>query len=63
MSHWRKTKTEHAGAKNGGGSWGRRAWVKWVSRRLRRAKDRECRREWDGEVEQQRWLEFELSDW
>lgn len=29
-------KTEHAGAKNGGGFWGKRADAKAVTRRLRR---------------------------
>lgn len=31
-------KTEHNGAKNGGGYWGRRAEAKKVSKRLRRAR-------------------------
>lgn len=30
-------RTEHAGAKNGGGFWGKRAIAKHVSNRLRRA--------------------------
>ena len=34
------TKTEHAGAKNGGGYWGKRAEAKRRSRRLRRKEDR-----------------------
>lgn len=33
-------KTEHAGAKNGGGHWGRRAEAKAGSRRRRRELDR-----------------------
>jgi hypothetical protein len=36
-----KVKTEHAGAKNGGGSYGKREDVKRESRRMRRARDRE----------------------
>lgn len=38
---WQKLKTEHAGAKNGGGSWGLRAFVKESSDRRRRRADRE----------------------
>jgi len=34
------TKTEHAGAKNGSGYWGKRAEAKRVSKQLRRRKDR-----------------------
>jgi hypothetical protein len=37
-------KTEHAGAKNGGGGYGKRTEVKHVSRRARRATDREAGR-------------------
>ena len=33
-------KTEHAGPKNGGGYWGRRAEAKAVSKRRRRANDK-----------------------
>jgi hypothetical protein len=41
-------KTEHAGAKNGGGYWGKRAEAKRRSRRLRRKEDRKsARREID----------------
>lgn len=32
----RKTKTEHSGAKNGGGFWGKRTEAKKVSKKLRR---------------------------
>lgn len=32
----RKIKTEHSGAKNGGGFWGKRAEAKKVSKKLRR---------------------------
>ncbi|HLN78422.1 MAG TPA: hypothetical protein VK204_15350 [Nocardioidaceae bacterium] len=46
MSQGRRTRTEHAGAKNGGGFWGTRAEAKGVSRRLRRQRARvEIRRE------------------
>jgi hypothetical protein len=38
-------KTEHAGAKNGGGSYGKRAFVKEVSRSLRRMSDKALVRE------------------
>ena len=37
---WQKLKTEHAGAKNGGGSWGLRAFVKESADRRRRRADR-----------------------
>ena len=43
-------KTEHAGAKNGGGYWGRRAEVKRITKKARRQADREiamCSREDD----------------
>lgn len=40
-----KIKTEHAGAKNGGGAWEPREEVKRVSRKLRRANDRRLIRE------------------
>lgn len=33
-------KTEHAGAKNGGGFWGRRVEAKAVSRKARRRNDK-----------------------
>jgi hypothetical protein len=33
----RKTKTDHSGAKNGGGYWGKRAEAKQISKKLRRA--------------------------
>lgn len=33
-------KTEHGGAKNGGGYWGRRVVAKAVSRKLRRENDK-----------------------
>jgi len=33
--------TEHAGAKDGGGYWGRRAVAKAVSKRLRRVRGKE----------------------
>lgn len=35
-------KTEHGGAKNGGGYWGRRAEAKAVTKRLRRANDKKA---------------------
>lgn len=37
-------KTEHGGAKNGGGYWGRRAEAKRLAKRLRRAEDRRLAR-------------------
>ncbi len=40
----RFVKTEHAGAKNGGGYWGRRADAKRISRRLRRCRERDVLR-------------------
>lgn len=36
------TKTEHAGAKNGGGYWGKRAEAKHRCERLRRKEDRKA---------------------
>lgn len=39
MSYKDKIKTEHAGAKNGGGYWGLRIEAKQVSKKLRRRKD------------------------
>ena len=36
-----KMKTEHAGAKNGGGHWGTRAEAKKISKRHRREKAKE----------------------
>lgn len=37
-------KTEHAGAKNGGGFWGPRADAKLICKRKRRAEDRKVAR-------------------
>lgn len=37
-----KLKTEHAGAKNGGGHWGRRAEAKKDSKKRRRAADKKA---------------------
>jgi len=34
-------KTEHSGAKNGGGFWGKRAEAKQISKNLRRAASKE----------------------
>ena len=34
-------KTEHAGAKNGGGYWGKRHQAKILSKRIRRARSRQ----------------------
>jgi hypothetical protein len=46
---WQKLKTEHAGAKNGGGSWGTRAFVKLSSKRRRRAMDKKLIRSRDAD--------------
>lgn len=40
MAYERKFKTEHAGAKNRGGYWGRRADAKSMSRKVRRRRER-----------------------
>jgi hypothetical protein len=40
MAFRKKVKTEHAGAKNGGGFWGRRREAKQLSKKLRRARDK-----------------------
>jgi hypothetical protein len=37
---WRKLKTEHSGAKNGGGYWGLRIEAKSVSKKARRKWDK-----------------------
>ena len=42
-------KTEHAGAKNGGGYWGKRAEAKRRSKRLRRKEERKSIRRGFGE--------------
>ena len=36
----RTVKSEHNGAKNGGGYWGPRAWAKAISKRVRRQNDK-----------------------
>ncbi len=36
---WQKIKTEHGGAKNGGGFWGERTDAKRISRKIRRQMD------------------------
>jgi hypothetical protein len=41
MSLGKKLKTEHAGAKNGGGYWGKRVDAKTKSKKLRRRRDDE----------------------
>lgn len=41
MSWGKVKKTEHNGAKNGGGYWGRRVEAKEMSKRKRRQKDKE----------------------
>ncbi len=40
MAKRQRTKTEHSGAKNGGGYWGTREEAKQISNRLRREQDR-----------------------
>lgn len=40
-------KTEHAGAKNGGGAWDKRTEAKRVSRKLRRRADRRACKDLD----------------
>jgi hypothetical protein len=40
MSLGKKTKTEHGGAKNGGGHWGKREEAKKNSRKLRRRNEK-----------------------
>lgn len=37
-------KTEHSGAKNGGGYWGKRAEAKTLSKKKRRANDKKATR-------------------
>ena len=50
MGEGRKLKTEHSGAKNGGGYWGHRADAKRDSSRRRRQNDHaEVRAFWDDE--------------
>lgn len=45
MAHGRRIKTEHAGAKNGGGYYGRRVEAKTNSKKKRRANDKREARE------------------
>lgn len=45
MAYERKLKTEHAGAKNGGGYWGHRNDAKRFSRKARRRREREMLRD------------------
>lgn len=45
MALGRRVKTEHAGAKNGGGYWGLREDAKKVSKKLRRKHDKRASRE------------------
>jgi hypothetical protein len=40
VGNGRRIKTEHTGAKNGGGYWGRRSIAKKFSRKRRRANDK-----------------------
>lgn len=51
-------RTEHAGAKNGGGYWGKRAEAKRRCRRLRRKEDRKSIRRGLGESggEKRKWI-------
>lgn len=44
LSKRSKTKTEHAGAKNGGGFWGYREDAKHISKKHRRANDKDLTR-------------------
>ncbi len=50
----RITKTEHAGAKNGGGYWGKRHDAKTLSKKIRRAHSRQ--------LEESEAAEFRSSD-
>lgn len=44
----RKNKSEHSGAKNGGGHWGTRNEAKQISKKSRRSRDKEeIRNEYD----------------
>ena len=45
MGYRRTTKTEHSGAKRGRGFWGRKVEAKKVSRKRRRAIDKDCIKE------------------
>lgn len=56
MSYGKKLKTEHAGAKNGGGSYGHREDVKKQSRRKRRRIDQKL------SAESQKMLERGIED-
>lgn len=56
MGNGKKLKTEHAGAKNGGGYWGPRYFAKEVSRKKRRATDKKL------SAESQRMLEHGTED-
>ena len=41
MAYGKNIKTEHSGAKNGGGYWGRREEAKKHSKKIRRAVDKQ----------------------
>jgi hypothetical protein len=40
MSSQNKTKTEHSGAKNGGGHWGKRSEAKAITKKLHRSNNK-----------------------
>lgn len=48
MAWGKNIKTEHGGAKNGGGMYATRAWAKVASNKRRRNNDRQAVREYDG---------------
>ena len=51
MGYPKNIKTEHSGAKNGGGYWGKREEAKTSSRKIRRANDKkEVKRQKENEV-------------
>ena len=50
----RKRKSEHAGAKNGGGHWGTREEAKQISKKVRRAQDKKEESGWNAETDQTR---------
>ena len=50
MGQKKKTKTEHSGAKNGGGHFGKREEAKQISKKLRRVNEKQEIRQYLGEA-------------
>lgn len=57
----KKTKTEHSGAKNGGGFWGTREEAKTISKSLRRNNDKDEVKEQLDEIENEEGSKKSIS--